>query len=147
MERSRLESEFKKLKESKKKAEQYSIEAKQTAQRLSAENFKLREDLSKERHLNELSRKNMMSEVERSVERLAKDKDLELVRKEVFDHEVALKASDLSRRAGNEKIYERGAYIKMLYLGFNIPSSQFFLSMIGFYLKATTLYRRRLGKH
>ena len=59
MERTRLETEFKKLKESKKKAKQYSIEVKQTAQRLSAENFKLREDLSKERHLNELTRKNI----------------------------------------------------------------------------------------
>ena len=92
MERGRLESEFRKLKESKKKAEQYAVEAKQTAQRLSAENFKLREDLSKERHFNELTRKNMLREVELSVERgksLAKTRD---IRAEVFDEEVAKRA-------------------------------------------------------
>ncbi len=43
MDRTRLETEFRKNKELKKKAEQYAIEAKQTAQRLSAENFKLKE--------------------------------------------------------------------------------------------------------
>ena len=43
MDRSRLESEFRKTKELKKKAEHYAVEAKQTAQRLSAENFKLKE--------------------------------------------------------------------------------------------------------
>ena len=46
MERGRLELELRKLKESKKMAEQYAVEAKQTAQRLSAENSKLLEDLS-----------------------------------------------------------------------------------------------------
>ncbi len=56
MDKIRLESEYKKLKEAKKKAEQYAMEAKQTAQRLSAENFKLREDLNKERHFNEPTR-------------------------------------------------------------------------------------------
>ena len=49
------------MKELKKKAEQYAIEAKQTAQRLSAENFKLKEDLRREQHFNELTRKNMMT--------------------------------------------------------------------------------------
>ena len=43
MDRSRLETEFRKTKELKKKAEHYAIEAKQAAQRLSAENFKLKE--------------------------------------------------------------------------------------------------------
>ena len=44
-----LELEFRKMKELKRKAEQ-------TAQRLSAENSKLKEDLSREQHLNELAR-------------------------------------------------------------------------------------------
>jgi len=43
MDKDRLESEYLKMKELKKKAEFYAVEAKQTAQRLSAENFKLKE--------------------------------------------------------------------------------------------------------
>ena len=62
MERRRLEDEFRKLKELKRKAEQYAIEAKQTAQRLSAENSKLRDDLSRERRHNELTRTNIIRE-------------------------------------------------------------------------------------
>ena len=92
MERGRLESEFRKLKESKKKAEQYAVEAKQTAQRLSAENFKLREDLSKERHFNELTRKNMMREVEQIIEQGSKEDKTKVIRSEVFAQEVAAKA-------------------------------------------------------
>ena len=92
MERSRLESDYKKLKESKKKAEQYAVEAKQTAQRLSAENFKLREDLSKERHFNELTRKNMMREVELTVERGAGHAKTEVIRSDVFRKEVSARA-------------------------------------------------------
>ncbi len=67
MDKGRLESEYKKLKEAKKKAEQYAMEDKQTAQRLSAENFKLREDLNKERHFNEPTRKTIVKEVEKEV--------------------------------------------------------------------------------
>ena len=44
-----LRHEYSKLRELKRKAELYAVEAKQTAQRLSAENAKLREDLNKER--------------------------------------------------------------------------------------------------
>ena len=39
LDRGRLEEEYRKLKELKKKAEYYAVEAKQTAQRLSAEKF------------------------------------------------------------------------------------------------------------
>ena len=52
MERGRLESEFK----------EYAVEAKQTIQQLRAENMKLREDLNKERHDNELTCKSIMRE-------------------------------------------------------------------------------------
>ena len=61
LERNRLETEFRRTKELKKKAEQYAVEAKQTAQRLSAENFKLKEDLRREQHFNELTRKSMIT--------------------------------------------------------------------------------------
>ena len=49
------------MKELKKKSEQYAVEAKQTAQRLSAENFKVKEDLRCEQHSNELTRKSMLT--------------------------------------------------------------------------------------
>lgn len=109
MERGRLETEFRKLKESKKKAEQYAVEAKQTAQRLSAENFKLREDLSKERHFNELTRKNMMREVELSIVRKEGHTKTKAIRSEVFDEEVAKRAF-LGRQSSS--LYHRGAYIQ-----------------------------------
>ena len=95
MDKSRLETEFKKLRVAKKKAEQYTVEAKQTAQQLSVENFKLREDLNKERHFNELTRKTIVKEVEREVELNAKREKLELVRRSVFQEEVAERASQL----------------------------------------------------
>lgn len=107
MERGRLESEFRKLKESKKKAEQYAVEAKQTAQRLSADNFKLREDLSKERHYNELTRKNMMREVELNVERELGHTKTAVVRTEVFNEEVANRAFLGTK---SESHYEKGVY-------------------------------------
>ena len=66
-----METEFRKLRELKRKSEQYAIEAKQTAQRLSAENFKLKEDLSRERHHNELTRKNMLREMEQQLDKQA----------------------------------------------------------------------------
>ena len=63
----RLRDEYSKLKELKRKAELYAVEAKQTAQRLSAENAKLREDLNKERKYNELTRANIVREFEHKV--------------------------------------------------------------------------------
>ena len=70
-----METEYRKLKELKRKSEQYAIEAKQTAQRLSAENFKLKEDLSRERHHNELTRKNMLREMEQKLDKQATAED------------------------------------------------------------------------
>ena len=67
LDRHRIEEEYLKIKELKRKAEQYAVEAKQTAQRLSAENHKLREDLSKEKHFNELTHKSLLSSFEESV--------------------------------------------------------------------------------
>ncbi len=103
MDKGRLETEYKKLKEAKKKAEQYAVEAKQTAQRLSAENFKLREDLNKERHFNELTRKTIVKEVEKEVELNAKREKLELVRRSVFQEEVAERACQLVQNDPHRK--------------------------------------------
>lgn len=115
MERGRLEAEFRKLKESKKKAEQYAVEAKQTAQRLSAENFKLREDFNKERHFNELTRKNIMRDVELDIERGARYQRMEVVRNEVFQAEVAAKAFSLRSDPDDHRThYTRGMYSIMM---------------------------------
>ena len=82
--RTRLETEFRKLREMKHKAEQYAIEAKQTAQRLSAENFKLKEDLSREQHINELERKNMLREMEAKIGERGGEDEREEAKKEVI---------------------------------------------------------------
>jgi len=98
LDRGRLEEEFRKLKELKKKAERYAVEAKQTAQRLSAENFKLKEDLSRERHHNELTRKNMIREMEQKMDKSATALDRADARLEVFEQEVAERALQMVRR-------------------------------------------------
>ena len=98
LERGRLEEEYRKLKELKKKAEYYAVEAKQTAQRLSAENFKLKEDLSRERHHNELTRKNMIREMEQKMDKSATALDRADARLEVFEQEVNARALQLIRR-------------------------------------------------
>ena len=98
LERSRLEEEYRKLKELKKKAEYYAVEAKQTAQRLSAENFKLKEDLSRERHHNELTRKNMIREMEQKMDKNATALDRADARLEVFEQEVNERALQMIRR-------------------------------------------------
>ena len=86
------------MKELKKKAERYAIEAKQTAQRLSAENFKLKEDLSRERHHNELTRKNMIREMEQKMDKSATALDRADARLEVFEQEVNERALQMIRR-------------------------------------------------
>ena len=105
LERRRLEDEYSKLKELKRKAEQYAVEAKQTAQRLSAENSKLREDLSKERHHNEITRNNIIREFEQKAghdtgtmggEKLA-------AKMEVLNQEIQDRAYQLLRRMPQEK--------------------------------------------
>ena len=98
LDRSRLEEEYRKLKELKKKAEYYAVEAKQTAQRLSAENFKLKEDLSRERHHNELTRKNMIREMEQKMDKSATALDRADARLEVFEQEVNERALQMIRR-------------------------------------------------
>jgi len=95
--RGRLETEFRKLKEMKRKAEQYAVEAKQTAQRLSAENFKLREDLSRERHYNELERKNMLREMEQHLGKRTSREDRADAKMEVMDQEIFHRAQDIVR--------------------------------------------------
>ena len=98
LDRGRLEEEFRKLKELKKKAERYAVEAKQTAQRLSAENFKLKEDLSRERHHNELTRKNMIREMEQKMDKSVTALDRADARLEVFEKEVTERAMQMVRR-------------------------------------------------
>ena len=94
--RSRLESEFRKVKELKHKAEQYAVEAKQTAQRLSAENFKLKEDLSREQHLNELERKNMLREMESKLGSKGGEDEREDAKKEIVEQTIHQKALELA---------------------------------------------------
>jgi ankyrin repeat protein len=94
--RSRLESEFRKVKELKHKAEQYAVEAKQTAQRLSAENFKLKEDLSREQHLNELERKNMLREMESKLGTKGGEDEREDAKKEIVEQTIHQKALELA---------------------------------------------------
>jgi len=98
LDRGRLEEEFRKLKELRKKAERYAVEAKQTAQRLSAENFKLKEDLSRERHHNELTRKNMIREMEQKMDKSVTALDRADARLEVFEKEVTERAMQMVRR-------------------------------------------------
>lgn len=95
LDRTRLEAEYEKIKELKKKAEQYAIEAKQTAQRLSAENFKLKENLTLERHHNELTRKSMICEMEQKIDKCATAPKQEGARLEVFEERVKEKALEL----------------------------------------------------
>ena len=92
--RTRLESEFRKVKELKHKAEQYAVEAKQTAQRLSAENFKLKEDLSREQHLNELERKNMLREMETKFSTKGGEDEREDAKKEIVEQTIHQKAQE-----------------------------------------------------
>ena len=114
MDKARLEVEYKKFKDAKKKAEQYAVEAKQTAQRLSAENFKLREDLNKERHFNELTRKTIIKEVEQDVELGMRRSKLELVKASVFQEEVAERAYQLVQNDPQRGlIYEKGVFVKV----------------------------------
>lgn len=94
--RERLEGEFRKMKELKRKTEQYAVEAKQTAQRLSAENFKLREDLSKERHHNELTHKSILRDMEDLVDKNVSLQERNQAKKEVFEQEVAKRAKQLA---------------------------------------------------
>ena len=81
----------------KKKAEQYAVEAKQTAQRLSAENYKLREDLSCEHHLNELERKNMLREMEQQLARTSAMGEWAGAMRETMDEEIERKARTLAQ--------------------------------------------------
>ncbi len=103
MERKRLETEYKKLKELKKKAESFAVEAKQTAQRLSAENFKLKEDHNKEKHYNELTRKSVARDYELE---LARGGRVDVIREDVFREEVIKKAHQMIQdktESGNVK--------------------------------------------
>ncbi len=107
LERGRLEADYRKLKEVKRKAEQYAIEAKQTAQRLSAENFKLKEDLGRERHHNELTRKNMLREMEKKVMKSETMVDRAEAKLEVFDQELTQRALEVVQRVPRKSLRVR----------------------------------------
>ena len=92
----RLEAEYRKLKELKHKAEQYAVEAKQTAQRLSAENFKLKEDLSREQHFNELERKNFLQDMEAKMGQRRGEEEREEAKKEVVQQTIHARAQQLA---------------------------------------------------
>ena len=94
--RKRLEVEFRKIKELKRKGEQYAVEAKQNAQRQSAENYKLREDLNKERHHNELTHKSIIRELEEVVDKMISLEERTQAKLEVFEVEVAKRARHLA---------------------------------------------------
>ena len=61
-------------------------------------NFKLKEDLSRERHHNELTRKNMIREMEQKMDKSATALDRADARLEVFEQEVTARALQLIRR-------------------------------------------------
>ena len=103
LERRRLEDEYSKLKELKRKAEQYAVEAKQTAQRLSAENSKLREDLNKERKYNDITRANIIREFEQKVSHDTMGGEKLETKMKVLEQEIQEKAHQLVRRMPQEK--------------------------------------------
>ncbi|XP_064390639.1 uncharacterized protein LOC135338431 isoform X3 [Halichondria panicea] len=152
MDRTRLETEFRKNKELKKKAEQYAIEAKQTAQRLSAENFKLKEDLSKERHHNELTRKNMLREMEQKVDRQAVSSDLLDAKREVFEREISARAQQLLRSMPRDQMAPTNMGLEMtpesvrnVMLNRSVRVKMFILAVTGLpYSGKTTLVRSLL---
>ena len=115
LERKRLEDEYCKLKELKRKAKQYAVEAKQTALRLSAENSKLREDLSKERRHNEITRNNIIREFEQKVSHETMAGEKLTTKMEVFDQEIQDRAYQLLRRMPQEKgIVKRGEFTRVV---------------------------------
>ena len=111
LERRRLEDEYSKLKELKRKAELYAVEAKQTAQRLSAENAKLREDLNKERKHNEITRANIIREFENKVSHDTAGGEKLMTKVEIFEQEIQERAYQFLRRMPQDKgSLKRGEY-------------------------------------
>lgn len=72
------------------------------AQRLSAENFKLREDLSKEHHHNELLHKSIVREMEDIVDKSASLEERTQAKLEAFQFEVNKRARQLALTSANE---------------------------------------------
>ena len=77
---------------------------------MSAENLKYREDLSKERHFNELSRKNIMKEVEQEFGKGTRPSEMVMkAQDDIFRQEVREKARELVKNDPKKgQIYERG---------------------------------------
>ena len=72
------------------------MEAKQTAQRLSAENFKLREDLSREQHFNELERKNILRDMEARIGQKRGEEERKMAKREVMEKTIHERAQELA---------------------------------------------------
>ena len=124
LERKRLEDEFRKLKELKFKAEQFAVEAKQTALRLDSENKKVKEDLSKERQDNEITRNKIIHETEQRVtDNATTDKESMAAKLNSFEQVVQDKAYQLLHRMPNN----RDSYVKgklILYIATRLQNCQ-----------------------
>ena len=117
----RLEAEYRKLKELKHKAEQYAVEAKQTAQRLSAENFKLKEDLSREQHFNELERKNFLRDMEAKMGQRRGEEEREQAKKEVMEQTIHARAQQLATTMKASNLQLNGALGEYLHYTCHAP--------------------------
>ena len=135
LDRKDLEVEFRKVKELKRKSEQYAIEAKQTAQRQSAENYKLREDLSKECHHNELTHKSIVRELEEIVDKNISLQERTQAKLEVFEVEVAKRARHLALSTAIQTQYH-GMFIVCSVHDNIIPSC----SRVVFWLEGWQIY-------
>ena len=85
------------------------MEAKQTAQRLSAENFKLKEDLSRERHIHELERKNLLREMEARIGKKGVEDEREETKKQIMELTIHQRATQLAHTMGGEA--SRGIHV------------------------------------
>ena len=99
------------------KAEMYAVEAKQTALRLNSENKKLKEDLSKERLDNEITRKKIIHETEKRVSDYGSTNEERVaVKLDGFEEMVQDKAYQLLRRIPNNRgSYARGKLVPSNY--------------------------------
>ena len=100
LERKRLEEEYIKIKELKRKAEQFAIEAKQVSQRLSAENFTLKEKVSTLKSHNELWVKNMGKELEDALSKVKTIEPIMATRIEVLEQKLASRLKSLAGSQG-----------------------------------------------
>ena len=73
---------------------------------MSAENAKLKEDLTKERRYNELTRDSIMHDIEKVVEETERLEEKTQAKLKAFEQEVATRASQLARSISLEEAGE-----------------------------------------